>query len=1379
MGNETETTADMLDIHIAPLRIPEKTEKKRETIVKRQLELGFAENWNRFIHNPDPYVRQIGDLTMLEMCPTCFAPWILHIIEPGNECKLEPFPSTSNSAITVHLDKMDQYKAVRAIAIYRQAQKCPKPTPQSVVQNITSEKRPHLPLYVKENHTYWASMVRHWDTQYAESKPLDKYFELINSLQKGGGEDLALRLQSEGLDFTSVGIVTKCLEKLAIYLEKTEMTKTEEINTKWNDLTRASDESTADFMARQDIIALQQNEAGMDLPPKYRAIQIFHKANLDATSRNIVIPQVDLTKPDCVSKMKTAILNVTPTTSGTYYMGRGRTQDRGNRNRSRSFSSSYRYELRCTCPTCREHDKDYNEKHGHKAKNGMRDQRNNSYNRRDNSYNRKDNNYSHRDNNKERNERGKNFDTIVSGVYLTLGGRQIVIDTGCVRSLVSKQDVPYLESLIGRKLKPTGKSFGIRFGDNKSTQTEAVVMVPFWDGEKVQDLEIGVVRDNIPFLLGLSFLRGLRAKIAIDDRLELKNGAFYPMIGGAHRHQVIEWTRELHCGPEKVNSSNSQRDSHDSYLAQDSLESQTDSHDSYLADVSTDSTIDPIFSNFFCEEETVCYKADITVNSRDRLLDNDSTKFLRSFEPLTRQGTYDSLDTDSVYLYKNNLTENMPVSNPFEYSDIENGILKNTHDRGIRNEIDLDEIEEEKIERGGNFNVSFSESATLINYDKHDPATRYLNREHILVSKNSTTYYSTITKKHLDIKTHEPEQHHNGDRMTINPIPANKALPIEMSFWIRSSGQITYLQTNETTNGSENMNFKRYVESKSGMESSLSDKNYIQFFESHLDEDEPEGDSERVIPLKDFSNKQIHDAHKKKAPKKRAVRGHKKSSQNLKPNADIPEIKAAMDDEISKFQKYNVFEEVNDAPYLYKVPSNWVVTKKDEKKEGKNQYKCRLVALGNLDKKVNLDATDSPTLSKESLRLILSTIANLEFQLQGCDVSSAFLQGAPLTRTVYMNPPIQYRTPGKVWLLKKPVYGLADSGRLWYQRLREEIIKLGCIELTGDGACFHFNKNGRCIGILGTHVDDLIYGGTPEFEDRVIKPLMQSFNISKSDHDSFVFCGMSLRQNSDYSIIVSQKDYAQTIEDLPDYSNMNDQEKTTLLKSVAGQCMYLNLTRPDLMFQSSDLLRVGKTLDERLKLAEKLIKNVKNGTGEIIFKKLGPIHDLQLMVHSDASFNNIKYGKVSTAGCVIILKGKNGNCHPIFWTSKPIIRVTRSTMAAEARALELAADYAVLFSRQIKEIYTGYRRQTGIPVHCYTDSNTLHDAIVSSRQVEEKSLVHLIYFLKDKILHDEIKRITWVSTKKMLADGLTKNGIQMDRLMNMINTGIFPKALDI
>ena len=182
-------------------------------------------------------------------------------------------------------------------------------------------------------------------------------------------------------------------------------------------------------------------------------------------------------------------------------------------------------------------------------------------------------------------------------------------------------------------MKPTGESYGVKFGDNKSSQTQAVVLVPFWDGKEIRELPVGIVKDKIPFLLGLSYFRQLSGSIAVDDRLELKNGAKFPMTGGGHGHQKIEWTRYLHCGPDKVSSVSSQ--------------SVSDSRPNFYEGNKSDA----ILQDCLDEDEIICFKADITVNSKDRLLDYEGTKFMNHFSPLCRAGEYNDMDTDAVYLY--------------------------------------------------------------------------------------------------------------------------------------------------------------------------------------------------------------------------------------------------------------------------------------------------------------------------------------------------------------------------------------------------------------------------------------------------------------------------------------------------------------------------------------------------------------------------------------------------------------------------------------------------------------------------------------------------------------------------------------------------------
>ena len=1352
MAEQLPEGHDQNDLLIYSLRHLEKDNRNTQNDkLKKLIDEGFKMNFSNMRRDPDRFVEKLGDQVMLVECAHCATAQILHVTNPGEACKLESLPPQTNHALMVSLEKSDAFKMIKGIAEARYKDK--EIYAATIISQNNSmsvnpssgghSKNPKIPDYTPDNFEHWSKMIKKWDTVYGDVKPIEKYFSLLNSL-KGQGDALLQKLQNEEMDFNEDDIIEKCMQKLETYLEKTELNRLDDVNAKYRQLNRASDESTTDYISRFKHVVAKQKEVGLIMNPKQHAIDLLQNAHLDANARNIVVSQIDFSSDKCLEQLMIALQNVTPNASGAYYNERGRSPFRNNRFRSKSNSRYHsQHSSRCPCSLCKAHDKDWEE---HMKKNRGKNDRS------------RDRRYPSSDNG-DRNQ-GKNFlenseTYCITSAYLNAYEKQVIIDTGCVPSLMSSQDLPYLESLIGRKLQPTGHWMNVRFGDGKPNRTEAVVKVPFWDGSKTIEIDVGIVKDKIPFLLGMSFLRNVSKNMIIDEKVELKGGAVHPVMGDGRGHMRLSWSRDLHLGSEKVSDPKF---------------------------VNSSQYFSPDFKDFYDEEGVVAFKAEVTVNSRDLLLDDESVKYLSKAKVISRKGWYDEKETDAVYLYRTNQVENLQVSNPFSHSTIEKSIIKNTHDRGLRDNVDLEEEQQEvskpKIKRS---KVSFSDNVTVAKYEPHGPPTILIDREFACIKDNGTSLYFNMTRSCTDIVLEHqsadsaldknPSNSDENEGIQQNTKKAKTAVPIENAFWIRSSGQITYLDENFTVEGDRNENFGSFIVnflSERGVnieEKELDDSHEkVYFYENWLIND----------PNECFSRKQIHDANKRKPPKKKAVRGHKKATQNLKPNIDNPGIREAMDVEIEKFKKYGVFEEVLDTPYLYKVPSNWVITKKDEKKHGNETFKARLVALGNLDRKINLSATDSPTLSRETMRILLSTIANLEFQLQGCDVSSAFLQGAPLDRTVYMNPPVQYRTPGKVWLLKKPVYGLADSGRLWYKRLKAEILKLGCKELTGDGACFHMSKDGSTIGLIGAHVDDLIYGGTPEFEEKVIKPLMTTFSISKTDVDTFVFCGMTLRQNSDLSITVSQREYSQTIEDLPDYSNMNEAEKTTLLKSVAGQVMYLSLTRPDLVFDSSELLRVGKTTDERLKLAAKLLIKVKNGNGDITFRKLGPIDDLSLMVYSDASYNNIKYGKVSTAGSVILLKGKNGNCAPLQWVSRPIIRVTRSTMAAEARALELAADYAVLFSRQIKEIYTGDRTTNGIPVTCYIDSHTVHDAIVSSRQVEEKSLVHLIYCLKDKLIHSEIDIIKWVNTHNMLADGLTKSGVHMDKLMAMIQSGRFP-----
>ena len=90
------------------------------------------------------------------------------------------------------------------------------------------------------------------------------------------------------------------------------------------------------------------------------------------------------------------------------------------------------------------------------------------------------------------------------------------------------------------------------------------------------------------------------------------------------------------------------------------------------------------------------------------------------------------------------------------------------------------------------------------------------------------------------------------------------------------------------------------------------------------------------------------------------------------------------------------------------------------------------------------------------------------------DIKSAFLQGRPITRELYVKPPKEVAA-GKLWKLKKCLYGLNDAAREWYMKVKETIALLKGARCSLDHAIFHWkSSDGNLQGYCALHVDDFI-----------------------------------------------------------------------------------------------------------------------------------------------------------------------------------------------------------------------------------------------------------------------------------------------------------------
>ena len=158
------------------------------------------------------------------------------------------------------------------------------------------------------------------------------------------------------------------------------------------------------------------------------------------------------------------------------------------------------------------------------------------------------------------------------------------------------------------------------------------------------------------------------------------------------------------------------------------------------------------------------------------------------------------------------------------------------------------------------------------------------------------------------------------------------------------------------------------------------------------------------------------------------------------------------------------------------------------------------------------------------------------------------------------------------------------------------------------------------------------------------------------------------------------------------------------------------------------------------------------------------------MVYTDASHANLPDGVGSTGGFIVFLKGENGNSCPLYWESKRIRRVVKSTIAAETLAATEGIDTAIYLSNVISQIVFNHKH-VSIPVKLYIDNRSLYENVNSTKNMSEKRLRIDIAIMKELVNNNTLK-IHWIETNNQIADVLTKKGVQSYSILQLFEDGI-------
>ena len=328
---------------------------------------------------------------------------------------------------------------------------------------------------------------------------------------------------------------------------------------------------------------------------------------------------------------------------------------------------------------------------------------------------------------------------------------------------------------------------------------------------------------------------------------------------------------------------------------------------------------------------------------------------------------------------------------------------------------------------------------------------------------------------------------------------------------------------------------------------------------------------------------------------------------------------------------------------------------------------------------------------------------------------------------------------------------------MWYLKVKEALESLGMKMSIYDEALFYKTDKGTLIGLIAVHVDDFLHVGNERFENTVVSKIKDIFEISQQHDQSFNYLGLEITQTPG-GITFTQFNYIDQLVTIDGEATVTDiKSKIGQLAWVAGQ------TRPDISFgvcQAS-----VSTKNENNKTVKEINKCIKRLKSERVAVKFIPVDfsSAKFVSYAYAAHANLENG--ASQGGFLVFLVCNDRCVPLFWQSKKLKRVVKSTLSAETMALMEGAEQCFLLKTTLKEILN-----VDLPITMMTDSESLYDSLLTSNTLEDKRLKVDICVVRDYLKNREINEVRWIPTEKQLADCLTKSGVNPAKLLEVLHS---------
>ena len=472
--------------------------------------------------------------------------------------------------------------------------------------------------------------------------------------------------------------------------------------------------------------------------------------------------------------------------------------------------------------------------------------------------------------------------------------------------------------------------------------------------------------------------------------------------------------------------------------------------------------------------------------------------------------------------------------------------------------------------------------------------------------------------------------------------------------------------------------------------------------------------------------------------------------------------------------------------------------------DGTPKAKARLIVRGysDIDALEGRVQTDSPTTSRLSRSLLLSVSALCRWNGWTADVATAFLQGLPQERQLWVKLPadalaILGADSECRMLLKKPCYGQLDAPRRWFLEATRRLKQLGLRQHCMDPCLFMLYESDfpdeapTSSGLICIHVDDLLGTGCPQSTtyQKLEMRLKEAFNFREwHDTETMEYCGASLVHNSDGWKLSHENYYKKlkplTVEKHRGPSDPLGAKDVTQLRGLLGSLQWPAVQSSPHLQASASLLagQMSSGTVETLHEANRLLRFAKgNSDVSLHYGPICSLADLRLVCSFDAAFGVRKDG-ASQGGFITMLvpkgvfEGEEHPYHVVDWRSAKLPRIARSSLSAEAQAAGQAVDavdnLCVFWAHMLepgKPLAELMNQPSVLEPIMVTDAKALYDSY--QRESLGNNLTDKRTGLEIRVMKERLQglggRLRWMSSERQFADGLTKAGTRQllaDRL---------------